>query len=59
MISPGIYVVHHSFTLAELFAHAGFYLTQKTIKTSFSLAQDSVSVFDGVFGSNEVSRDGI
>ncbi|TIB90068.1 hypothetical protein E3Q18_03902 [Wallemia mellicola] len=49
----GIYVVHHSFTLAELFAHAGFYLTQKTIKTSFTLAQDSVSVFDGVFGSNE------
>ncbi|TIA87038.1 hypothetical protein E3P99_03442 [Wallemia hederae] len=52
----GIYVVHHTFTLAELFAHAGFYLTQKTIKTSFSLAEESVSVFDGIFGSNETSR---
>lgn len=49
-------MVHHSFTLAELFAHAGFYLTQKTIKTSFSLAEESVSVFDGIFGSNETSR---
>ncbi|TIB06195.1 hypothetical protein E3P96_00699 [Wallemia ichthyophaga] len=52
----GVYLVHHSFTLAELFAHAGFYLTQKTLKTSFSLAEESVSVFDGIFGSNETSR---
>ncbi|KAG2187771.1 hypothetical protein INT44_005461 [Umbelopsis vinacea] len=52
----GVYIVHHSFTLAELFAMTGFHLTTQTIKTGFRTAEESVRILDGIFGSNETSR---
>lgn len=52
----GIYIVHHGFTLVELFAMSGFYLTTSTIKTSLGAAEESVRMIDGIFGSNESSR---
>ncbi|GAA99922.1 uncharacterized protein L969DRAFT_46990 [Mixia osmundae IAM 14324] len=52
----GIYFVHHSFTLAELFAMSGFYLTATGLKTGFSAAEESVRMIDGIFGSTETSR---
>lgn len=35
---------------------SGFYLTSTTLKTGVAAAQESVSLFDGIFGSNETSR---
>lgn len=52
----GIYMIHHTFTLAELFAMSGFYLTMTTIQTGFSAAEESVKMLDGILGSNETSR---
>ncbi|RUP52412.1 hypothetical protein BC936DRAFT_143688 [Jimgerdemannia flammicorona] len=52
----GIYIIHHSFTLAELFAMSGFHLTSQTFKTGFKAAEESVRVVDGIFGSNQTSR---
>ncbi|KAH8555683.1 hypothetical protein BGW37DRAFT_478194 [Umbelopsis sp. PMI_123] len=52
----GVYIVHHTFTLAELFAMTGFHLTTQTIKTGFRTAEESVRILDGIFGSNETSR---
>lgn len=48
--------IHHSFTLAELFAMSGFYLTLNTLQTGFSAAEESVRMLDGILGSNETSR---
>ncbi|KAL8279936.1 hypothetical protein RQP46_007786 [Phenoliferia psychrophenolica] len=52
----GIYMVHHTFTLAELFAMSGFYLTLATIRTGFDAAEESVRMFESILGSNETSR---
>ncbi|KAI9364622.1 hypothetical protein BD770DRAFT_424104 [Pilaira anomala] len=52
----GIYVVHHSFTLVELFALSGIQFTSQTIKSGLMAAEESVSIIDGIFGSNETSR---
>lgn len=52
----GVYLIHHSFTLAELFAQSGFYLAESSIKAGLSAADESVRVLDGIFGSNETSR---
>ncbi|CED85167.1 Predicted lipase/calmodulin-binding heat-shock protein [Phaffia rhodozyma] len=52
----GIYLITHTLTLAELFAMSGFYLTFSTLHTGIAAAQESVSLFDGIFGSNETSR---
>ncbi|CAM0137105.1 unnamed protein product [Umbelopsis sp. WA50703] len=52
----GVYIIHHTFTLAELFAMTGFHLTTQTIKTGFRTAEESVRILDGIFGSNETSR---
>ncbi|KAL7418974.1 hypothetical protein Q5752_006658 [Cryptotrichosporon argae] len=52
----GIYVIHHAFTMAELFAMSGFYLTAAAAKTAHHAALESVDVFDSIFGSNESSR---
>ncbi|KAL7417827.1 hypothetical protein BDY24DRAFT_373037 [Mrakia frigida] len=52
----GIYIITHTLTLAELFAMSGFYLTSTTLRTGIAAAQESVSLFDGIFGSNETSR---
>ncbi|GAA5873953.1 hypothetical protein JCM3774_004050 [Rhodotorula dairenensis] len=52
----GIYLIHHTFTLAELFAMSGFYLTLNTIQTGFHAAEESVRMFDSILGSNESSR---
>ena len=48
--------IHHTFTLAELFAMSGFYLTMSTVQTGFSAAEESVKMLDGILGSNETSR---
>ncbi|KAI9142691.1 hypothetical protein BKA69DRAFT_1021469, partial [Paraphysoderma sedebokerense] len=52
----GIYFVHHSFTLAELFSLTTFHLTSSTIKFSLKAAEETVRVIDGLFGSTETSR---
>ncbi|KAK1927073.1 Alpha/Beta hydrolase protein [Papiliotrema laurentii] len=52
----GIYIIHHAFTLAELFAMSGFYLTASAINTAHTAAQESVELFDSLFGSNDSSR---
>ncbi|GAA5815898.1 hypothetical protein MFLAVUS_009417 [Mucor flavus] len=52
----GIYVVHHSFTLVELFTLSGIQFTSQTIKSGLMAAEESVSIIDGIFGSNETSR---
>jgi len=52
----GIYVIHHTFTMAELFAMSGFYLTANAVQSAHFAAQESVALFDSVFGSNESSR---
>lgn len=52
----GIYVIHHTFTLAELFAMSGFYLTANTVQSASFAAHESVTLFDSLFGSNESSR---
>ncbi|BGP37517.1 hypothetical protein JCM10449v2_001423 [Rhodotorula kratochvilovae] len=52
----GIYLIHHTLTLAELFAMSGFYLTLNTLNTGFSAAEESVRMLDSILGSNESSR---
>ncbi|ORY92267.1 hypothetical protein BCR43DRAFT_518250 [Syncephalastrum racemosum] len=54
--SLGLYIVHHTFTLAELFALSGLQLTSQTVKSGFKTAEESVRIIDGLFGSNETSR---
>ncbi|KAI7890693.1 uncharacterized protein EV154DRAFT_245239 [Mucor mucedo] len=52
----GVYIVHHSFTLVELFTLSGIQFTSQTIKSGLMAAEESVSIIDGIFGSNESSR---
>ncbi|RUS15286.1 hypothetical protein BC937DRAFT_92650 [Endogone sp. FLAS-F59071] len=52
----GVYIIHHTFTLAELFTMTGFHLTAQSFKTGFKAAEESVRVVDGIFGSNQTSR---
>lgn len=48
--------VHHTFTLVELLAMAGFHLALNTIKSGFSAAEASVSMLESILGSTESSR---
>lgn len=52
----GIYVIHHTFTLAELFTMSGFYLAGSAVSSAHAAARESVMVLDAIFGSNESSR---
>ncbi|GAA6061189.1 hypothetical protein JCM10212_002402 [Sporobolomyces blumeae] len=52
----GIYLIHHSFTLAELFTMSSFYLTLNTVQTVSTAADESVRMLDSILGSNESSR---
>ncbi|GAN10006.1 hypothetical protein MAM1_0312c09540 [Mucor ambiguus] len=52
----GVYIVHHTFTLAELFALSGLQFTSNSIKYGLMAAEESVGLIDGIFGSNESSR---
>ncbi|CAO1618794.1 unnamed protein product [Parajaminaea phylloscopi] len=52
----GIYVVHHTLTMTELLATSGLSLVQNSIRNGAALAEESVGVIDGIFGSNESSR---
>ncbi|KAF9282256.1 hypothetical protein BGZ74_002183 [Mortierella antarctica] len=54
--SLGVYVIHHSFTLAELFAISGLQLVSNTLTAGIRTAEESVRVVDGLFGSTETSR---
>ncbi|KAJ1551381.1 hypothetical protein HK096_000339 [Nowakowskiella sp. JEL0078] len=54
--SMSIGVVNSTFSLAELFTLATFHLTTKTVKFSIRAAEETVRVFDGLFGSTETSR---
>lgn len=49
-------MIHHTFTLAELFAMSGFYLTASTVQSASFAAHESVTLFDSLFGSNQSSR---
>ena len=52
----GIYLIHHTFTMAELFAMSSFYITSTTLQAGIAAADESVRTIDGIFGSNETSR---
>ncbi|GAA5943218.1 uncharacterized protein JCM15063_005295 [Sporobolomyces koalae] len=52
----GIYLIHHTFTLAELFTMSSFYLTLNTVHTISTAAEESVRTLDSILGSNESSR---
>ncbi|PLW20717.1 hypothetical protein PCANC_07359 [Puccinia coronata f. sp. avenae] len=52
----GIYLVHHVFTMAELFSIAGLNLNHSVISAGFETAELSVMMLDSIFGSNESSR---
>ncbi|KAF9121749.1 hypothetical protein BGW39_010285 [Mortierella sp. 14UC] len=54
--SLGVYVIHHSFTLAELFAISGLQLVSNTLTAGIRTAEESVRVVDGLFGSTETSK---
>ncbi|KAF9961273.1 hypothetical protein BGZ70_008329, partial [Mortierella alpina] len=54
--SLGVYVIHHSFTLAELFALSGLQLVSNTLTAGIRTAEESVRVVDGLFGSTETSK---
>ncbi|SPO39358.1 uncharacterized protein PSFLO_04839 [Pseudozyma flocculosa] len=52
----GIYLIHHTFTMAELFAMSSFYIASSSIQVGLAAADESVRTIDGIFGSNETSR---
>ncbi|WWC71646.1 uncharacterized protein I206_105604 [Kwoniella pini CBS 10737] len=52
----GIYFIHHTFTMVELFTMSGFFFTSNLIQSAHTAAIESVSLFDNLFGSNESSR---
>lgn len=52
----GLYLISHTFSLAELFAMSGIQFTARTIQSSLKAAEESVRIVDGIFGSNETSR---
>ena len=52
----GIYLIHHTFTLTELFAMSTFSLVGTTLTAGLAAADESVRTIDGIFGSNETSR---
>ncbi|KAJ1602836.1 hypothetical protein NDA14_001353 [Ustilago hordei] len=52
----GIYLIHHTFTLTELFAMGTFSLVGTTLTAGLAAADESVRTIDGIFGSNETSR---
>ncbi|KAF9344551.1 hypothetical protein BGX26_004247, partial [Mortierella sp. AD094] len=54
--SLGVYVIHNTFTLAELFTISGLQLVSNTVTAGIRTAEESVRVVDGLFGSTETSR---
>jgi hypothetical protein len=52
----GIYVIHHTFTLAELFTMSSFYIAGSAFSSGLAAARESVGLLDSIFGSNESSR---
>ncbi|GAC95547.1 lipase [Pseudozyma hubeiensis SY62] len=52
----GIYLIHHTFTLTELFAMGTFQIIGTTLTAGLAAADESVRTIDGIFGSNETSR---
>ena len=54
--SAGIYMVHSTFSLIELFLLSGLTLSSSITGSAFAAAEESVRLIDGVFGSNESSR---
>ncbi|WVW85722.1 hypothetical protein I302_107760 [Kwoniella bestiolae CBS 10118] len=52
----GIYFIHHTFTMVELFTMSGFFFTSNLINSAHTAAIESVALFDSLFGSNESSR---
>ncbi|KAI8899404.1 hypothetical protein BC833DRAFT_585794 [Globomyces pollinis-pini] len=54
--SAGVYVIHTTFSLAELLCLSSFHLYSATIKFSLEMAEESVHIFDGLFGETETSR---
>ncbi|RCI04190.1 hypothetical protein CU098_004451 [Rhizopus stolonifer] len=52
----GLHIVSHTFSLAELFAISGLQFTSRTIQSSLKVAEESVRIIDGIFGSNDTSR---
>ena len=51
-----VYVIHSSFSLAELLTFTSFQLASSTIKFSLDTAEECVLVMDGLFGDTETSK---
>lgn len=47
--SLGLYIVHHTFTLAELFALSGLQLTSQTVKSGFKVTKHSTCLCEFPF----------
>lgn len=52
----GAYWIHTTFTLAELFTMSGFSLASTALSAASGLADESVRLFDSIFGSTDTSR---
>ncbi|KAJ3103380.1 hypothetical protein HDU97_010218 [Phlyctochytrium planicorne] len=48
--------VNHLFSLAELFTCATWHLARSSVRFTMRAAQETVQIFDGIFGSTETSR---
>ncbi|KAI8847363.1 hypothetical protein BC829DRAFT_444678 [Chytridium lagenaria] len=48
--------VNHLFSLAELFTCATWHLARSSVRFTLRAAQETVQIFDGIFGSTETSR---
>ncbi|ORE01871.1 alpha/beta-hydrolase [Rhizopus microsporus var. microsporus] len=54
--NAGLNWVSHTFSLAELLTISGIQFTSRTIQSTLKAAEESVRIFDNIFGSNETSR---
>lgn len=52
----GLYIISHTFSLAELFAMSGIHFASRSVQSSLKGAEESVRIIDGIFGSNDTSR---
>jgi hypothetical protein len=54
--STSIYTVNACFSLAELLTLTGFHLFSTTINFSLEMAEECVTLFDGLFGETDTSK---
>jgi hypothetical protein len=52
----GIYAIHTAFSLAEMLCLTTFHLYSATIRFTLEMAEESVHIFDGLFGETDTSK---